>query len=178
MYEDEFDWNDHEKNIKIEIPSKYKIRVIDDLELRIELEKIINELPQKYLAIWAIENAQRFKEYFDDNLKDDTRISQGEIALNNRIKGKINAFELRKVGFVINGLAKESKTHIGKYAARVFVQAVSVGHMRGHAIVSSDYGVKVINILYPDNNEKIIEERNAQINLAREVSRIYENKKD
>lgn len=41
--------------------------------------------------------------------------------------------------------------------------------MRGHAIVSSDYAVKVINLL--NNNSKIeaSNERNKQIDLAKSV---------
>ena len=65
----DFAWNDHEKNQRIKIPSPYKIKILDDLSLRIELETILSELPQKQLANWAITNSQRFKQYFDNKLK-------------------------------------------------------------------------------------------------------------
>lgn len=57
----DFFWNDHEKEQPVIIPSPYKIKILDDVSLRIELETILNKLPQKYLALWAIDNAQRFK---------------------------------------------------------------------------------------------------------------------
>ena len=75
----DFAWNDHEKKQPVKIPTPYKIKIIDDLSLRIELETILNNLPQKQLAKWAIENAQKFKQYFDNNLQNDDRIT-GSVA--------------------------------------------------------------------------------------------------
>lgn len=86
----DYAWNEFEKNSylngEIKIPAKYKIKIDDDLEKRIELELIL-------------ENA--------------------------------------------------------------------TGHMRGHAIVSSDYAIKVINLKYTNNYNIVINERNIQIELAK-----------
>ena len=167
----DFAWNDHEKNQRINIPSPYKIKILDDLSLRIELETILNELPQKQLANWAITNSQRFKQYFDNKLKADKRIKETEKVLENRINGTCSAYHLRKAGFLANELAKESETEISKYSARVFAQSIAVGHMRGHAIVSSDYAIKVINIIYPNSLERVIAEREKQIVIAKQISK-------
>lgn len=40
--------------------------------------------------------------------------------------------------------------------------------MRGHAIVSADYAVKVINLQSPDDKQAVIRERKQQIELATE----------
>ena len=50
----------------------------------------------------------------------------------------------------------------------------ATGHMRGHAIVSSDYAIKVINILFPNDNLKVEEERNRQIELANQIIKEYD----
>lgn len=167
----DFAWNDHEKKQPVKIPTPYKIKIIDDLSLRIELETILNNLPQKKLAKWAIENAQKFKQYFDNNLQNDDRITQAENVLENRINDTCNAYLLRQAGFLANELAKESETEISKYSARVFAQAIAVGHMRGHAIVSSDYAIKVINLIYPNSLEHVIAEREKQIVIAKKISK-------
>lgn len=76
---------------------------------------------------------------------------------------------LRNAGFLANKLGQMSKNDLSKYSARVFAQAIATGHMRGHAIVSSDYAIKAINILFPDNRIKVIEERERQIELAKNL---------
>ena len=96
----DYAWNEFEKssylNGEIKIPSKYKIKINDDLEKRIELELILEKLPQYYLSYWAITNAKR---YIDDininneNLKNSI-IEETLKALENRIEGKINAYNL------------------------------------------------------------------------------------
>ncbi|EGG91220.1 hypothetical protein HMPREF0491_00401 [Lachnospiraceae oral taxon 107 str. F0167] len=169
----DYAWNEFEKssylNGEIKIPSKYKIKINDDLEKRIELELILEKLPQYYLSYWAITNAKR---YIDDininneNLKNSI-IEETLKALENRIEGKINAYNLRKAGFLANTLSKKSVSEVSKYAARVFAQAIATGHMRGHAIVSSDYAIKVINLKYTNNYNIVINERNIQIELAK-----------
>ncbi|MDK2819871.1 MAG: hypothetical protein KFW07_03475 [Mycoplasmataceae bacterium] len=45
---------------------------------------------------------------------------------------------------------------------RVVGHSISIGHMPEHAIVASDYAVKLINIIYNDQ-ENIINERQWQI---------------
>lgn len=37
------------------LPSPYKLKILDDGQKRLELEQILVQLPQKYLALWAIE---------------------------------------------------------------------------------------------------------------------------
>ena len=49
------------------------------------------------------------------------------------------------------------------------MQAIATGHMRGHAVVSSDYAIKVMNLLFPDTMEKVEEERNRQIAIANQI---------
>lgn len=173
----EYSHNRHEQILKennsIEIPAKYKIKIVDNIELRIELEKILEELPQSYLAKWSLENAHSYLNYLDEHLKNDTRIKDTERALYDLFEDKLSVYELRKNGFLANKLGQESITEISKYSARVFAQSIASGHMRAHAIVSSDYGIKVINLLYPEDDKAVIKERNNQINLAKKYLERY-----
>ena len=63
-------------------------------------------------------------------------------------------------------LSQQARSSVSKYAARIFAQAVATAHMRGHAVVSADYAVKVVNLLSPDDIEAVRKEREKQIELA------------
>ena len=52
---------------------------------------------------------------------------------------------------------------------RVAGHAAATAHMREHAMVVSDYAVKVINLLYPDRMDMVKTERQRQITLLKEV---------
>ncbi len=71
--------------------------------------------------------------------------------------------DVRQAGFKIHQLAKSSQDIVTQTALRVVGQAVAAGHMREHAMVSSDYAVKVINLLFPNDINAVRQERFWQI---------------
>lgn len=171
---EEYAWNNHEQKIKEKYGFTYsspKIKIVDNIELRNQLEETLEKLPQKFLAKWALNVALEHLDYLDQQLVNDPRITLGIETLEKRINGDIRAFDLRKVGFIVNELAKESTTEASKYAARSFAQAIATGHMRGHAIVSSDYAVKLVN--YISNKSSVApmatKERERQLRIAEEL---------
>ncbi|UXV32357.1 putative immunity protein [Mammaliicoccus sciuri] len=68
-----------------------------------------------------------------------------------------------------NQLSQRSLTEQSKFAARVYAQAIATEHMRGHAIVSSDYAVKVMNVISTNDLKLVTEERNKQIHIAKDI---------
>ncbi|WP_340003379.1 putative immunity protein [Paenibacillus sp. FSL K6-0276] len=171
---EEYAWNKHEQQLKETNEFTYsspKIKIVDNNELRNQLEETLEKLPQKLLAKWALRIAVEHLSYLDDYLVNDPRIDLGIETLEKRITGDIRAFDLRKIGFIVNELAKESTTEVSKYAARSFAQAIATGHMRGHAMVSSDYAVKLVN--YISNNSSVAEaatkERERQLRIIEEL---------
>ncbi|MFD0587250.1 putative immunity protein [Paenibacillus sp. GCM10027627] len=165
---DEYAWNKHEQKIKEQTKfsySKPKIKIYDNTELRNKIEEELERLPQKLLSQWALKVATPYLDYLDNHLKDDPRINLGIETLEKRIEGSIRAYDLRKVGFTVNELAKESKSNVSKYSARSFAQAIATGHMRGHAMVSSDYAIKVVNTLTTGSLDASTNERERQIKL-------------
>lgn len=107
---DDYAWNKHEQKVKEEQTefkhSNPKIKIIDNTELRNKIEEALEKMSQKLLAQWALKVATPYLDYFDNHLKDDSRINLGIETLQNRIDGSIRAFDLRKVGFIVNELAK------------------------------------------------------------------------
>ena len=71
--------------------------------------------------------------------------------------------DVRQAGFKIHALTKETEDVLYITVLRVIGQAVGTGHMREHAMVASDYAIKVVNLLQPGNKEAIITEREWQI---------------
>lgn len=52
---------------------------------------------------------------------------------------------------------------------RTVGQAVSVGHMKEHAIVCSDYAIKTVQLYSSNNIERITEERHWQIEELQKI---------
>lgn len=170
---EEYAWNKHEQKMKAEQKEyKYsspKIKMIDNVELRNEIEVALEKMPQKFLAQWALKVAAANLTHLDSHLRNDPRINLGKETLKKRIDGSISAYELRNVGFVVNELAKESKSDVSKYSARSFAQAIATGHMRGHALVSSDYAIKVQNLITKNSLAASTNERERQLKIIEEL---------
>ena len=172
MKSEDYAWNAHERecyeNGQVSLPSPYKLKILDDGQKRLELEQILVELPQQQLAQWAMEHATRFIALIDaeDESEKQKILTQVRAIFQARLDGRASAYELRQAGFLANKLSQQAQSQIGKYAARVFAQAVATGHMRGHAIVAADYAIKVRNLRSPDDLQRAGKEREGQIELA------------
>lgn len=75
--------------------------------------------------------------------------------------------DVRQAGFKIHKLARESKDEISELIYRTIGQAVASGHMKEHGMIASDYTIKLINAIYPNDLEKAKEERLNQINYIK-----------
>lgn len=172
MKSEDYAWNAHERecyeNGQVSLPSPYKLKILDDGQKRLELEQILVELPQQQLAQWAMQHATRFIALIDigDDLKKQQILTQVQEVFEARLAGNVSAYELRKAGFLAQKLSQQAKLPVRKYAARVFAQAVATAHMRGHAIVSADYAVKVVSLLSPADIVAVGKEREKQIASA------------
>lgn len=171
MKPEEYSWNEWERkryiNGEVKVPSEYKIKVTDIPQKRLELEKLLEQLPHKEVARWAVENARDFIEDIENFADKESILEETLNVFQQRLEGKISAYQLRQAGFLANTLSKRSKADISKFAARVYAQAIASAHMRGHAMVSSDYAIKVIQLKDPKDLDRVRVERERQIALAR-----------
>ena len=172
MKPEEYSWNGWERNRYIngdvKVPSEYKIKVTDIPQKRLELEKLLEQLPHKEVARWAVENTRRFIEDIESFADKESILEETLNVFQQRLEGKISAYQLRQAGFLANTLSKRSKADISKFAARVYAQAIASAHMRGHAMVSSDYAIKVIQLKDPKDIDRVRVERERQISLAQD----------
>ena len=76
--------------------------------------------------------------------------------------------DVRQVGFAVHKLARQASDELTTAVLRVVGQVIGTGHMPDHAMVASDYAIKVINLLYPSDRAAITHERQWQVRVMRE----------
>lgn len=145
------------------MPTKSKIKITDNLELRAEIDSLFESTAQVTLAKWAIECAKHVLPLANSEDIDITDIYEGMLINQLWQDGKASVNEVIKAGFKIHAVARQCQTEIAKTVFRAVGHAVAVGHMREHAMVCSDYAIKSIQLAYPKDSEKITIERQWQL---------------
>lgn len=145
------------------MPTKPKIKISDNSELRTEIDKLYELTEQVALAKWAIECAKHILPLSEIENIDLSVIKSGFMTNYLWQIGEASVCEVRQAAFEIHAIARNCKTEIGKSSIRTAGQAVAVGHMREHAMVCSDYAIKTVQMSFPNDNEKITEERTWQL---------------
>ena len=144
--------------------SKTKIKIIDNASLRAEIDELYEQTNQINLAKWAINCAKHVLPLTEFEIIDMSFVEKG-FKINELWQlGKASVHEVRQAGFKIHEVARQCKSEIAKNAIRTVGQAVGVGHMREHAMVCSDYAIKTIQLAFPDQIDKISQERQWQLN--------------
>lgn len=147
-----------------------KINLLDDDELRNQIDALYEIQPQITIAKWSLEIAKR--SICICNICEN---SFPEVAEGFRINemwqaGKARMHEVRQAGFAIHKVARAQTDELLTVTFRVIGQAVASGHMKEHGMVASDYAIKLINLMYPCDMSKVIEERQWQLSKLDELS--------
>ncbi len=151
------------------MPTKPKIKIDDNSELRLEIDKLYELTEQIELAKWAISCAKHILPLSQVEGIEMTDVENG-IRINELWQiGRASVSEVRQAGFKIHAIARNCETEVAKNAIRTVGQAVGVGHMKEHAMVCSDYAIKTIQLAYPNAKERITEEREWQLKALKEI---------
>lgn len=143
--------------------SKPKIKIVDDAELRNEIVENTELLDQIELAKWAISVAEHILPYLEQEFPQDAKILNA-IKINKLWqKDEATVHQVRQAGFKVHQVARQCKEETARAAARAVGQAIGVGHMRGHAMVATDYAIKTINHAFNNDLKKAREEREWQL---------------
>lgn len=147
----------------IAIATVAKIKISDNVELRRKLDQIYEERSQIELAKWTLQLSKYIFSLIEYDYENDSIIVEG-FAINEKWQiGEARMHDVRQAGFKVHKLARESKDTVLQAAFRVAGQAIGTGHMREHAMVASDYAIKVVNLKYPKDMEAVKELREWQI---------------
>lgn len=143
--------------------SKPKIKIVDHTGLRNEIDKATDLVSKVDLAKWAILVARHVLTYLEQEFPDNEKIANGFKVNELWQKGEATVHQVRQAGFKVHEVARECQSESARAAARAAGQAVGVGHMRGHAMVASDYAIKAVGIDSHEDINRITEEREWQL---------------
>lgn len=143
--------------------TRTKIKISDDIELRRILDDEYGKSSQIKLCRYALLLATHILTMIGYGDMDNPIIKEGYAVNESWQKGDARMHDVRQAGFQIHQLAKNSKNIVAQTALRVVGQAVAAAHMPEHAMVASDYAIKVINLLFPNDVNAVRQERLWQI---------------
>lgn len=143
--------------------TKVKIKIIDNIELRKEIDELYENMDQVSIAKWSLSLAKHILNISDIDYETIDEVVEG-FRINELWQiGEARTHDIRQAGFRIHKIARESNSEIKKTALRVVGQAVGSGHMKEHAMVASDYAIKAIGLISSNNMEAITLERERQL---------------
>ena len=144
--------------------TKVKIKIEDNSELRTKIDELYKKTNQVDLAKWSLLMAKHILDIVDIDYHSVEEIVNGFKVNELWQIGEARMHDVRQAGFKIHKLARDSDSDIKKTALRVVGHAVGSGHMREHAMVASDYTIKTINLISPNDYDAITKEREWQLN--------------
>lgn len=151
------------------MPTKVKIKIVDNNQLRAEIDEVYEKMSQVDLAKWSLLLATHILDIVGIDYNSVDEIAEGFNVNELWQAGKARMHDVRQAGFKIHKLARECENEIKKTALRVAGQAVGSGHMREHAMVASDYAIKTIDLISSNNIEAITKEREWQLNELKKI---------
>jgi len=153
--------------------TKVKIKIQDDIELRLKIDKLYEKTSQIDLSKWSILIAKHILNIVEIDYHSIDEIVNG-FKINELWQvGEARMHDVRQASLKIHKLARESDSEIKKTAFRVVGQTVATGHMKEHAMVASDYAVKTINLIGPNDFNAINQEREWQYKELKAIKLIY-----
>lgn len=139
------------------------IKIIDDHIIRNSILDLFKNKTHQQVNLWSIEIVLSVLDFIEFSNSEINLINEG-IKLNEKWRNNlVRVYDIRQIGFKIHSLAKIEMNDIKKVALRTIGQAISSAHMKEHAIVSADYHIKLMNLFYKDDLEKVIITRKKQL---------------
>ena len=83
--------------------------------------------------------------------------------------GKAKFQDARDVADVVLRLARDEKDPVRVKVLRVMAQVANTPHVKRHALIASDYAVKLVNVMHPGDFGAVRAERETQIALMESV---------
>ena len=144
------------------------IKKIDDIpELKEQLIAIFETKSHKDISRYSLLLATHILSLTDTPLDD--AIKECFYISRKWQEGKAKFQEARQVAFMIHRLARAEKDPIKVKVLRVMGQVAATPHVKRHALIASDYAIKLINLMYSKKFEEVIKERKIQIELMKSV---------
>ena len=121
-----------------------KIRIYDNPELRNELDELYEIANQVLLAQWASLLAKHILDFARVDYSNIEVILNSFNISRDWQNGLVSVHDVRQSGFRVHQIARQTEDIVERTIYRVVDQSVAVFHMPEHAMVASDYAVKVV----------------------------------
>lgn len=142
---------------------------IEDIpELRNEFIKIFDTKNKNDMARFGLKYAKHILEItgFEPN----NELLAGFDAVQEWIDGKTNYHKARNIAFTdLYKEVKESNDLTKKNFVKTMAQLTCIPHVKAHGLWGSDMAITLINAMYPNNLDKVKEEREVQIKLLKNI---------
>lgn len=152
--------------------TRTKIKISDHIGLHRILDDEYEKSSQVKLCKYALLLATHILTTIEYDDMDNPTIKVGYAMNESWQNGNARVQDVRKAGLQIHQLARNSQNIVTQTALRVVGHAVATGHMSEHAMVASDYAIKVINLLFPNDINAVKQERLWQIKNLRDIEDI------
>lgn len=149
--------------------TRTKIKISDDIKLRKMLDAEYEKSSQVKLCKYALLLATHILTIIEYDDMNNSIIRNGYAVNEKWQKGNARMHDVRQAGFQIHQMAKNSEDNVIQTALRAVGQAVATAHMTEHAMVASDYAIKVINLLFPNDMNVVRQERLWQIEQLKNI---------
>jgi len=109
-----------------------------------EMSELVAKADKQILIRWASECAERVLHYYEELYPNDRRPHLALKSFKDYLNGKIRFKEFRKLILETHRIARETENLPARFAVRAVAQAVSVGHVKEHALGTAWYAAKAV----------------------------------
>jgi hypothetical protein len=124
----------------------------------IERGGLLDTQTHRSLVLWSARCAERVLMLFEQECPNDSRPTEAIAAARSWVRGGISVAEARRFSSAAHAAAREA-TGAAREAARAAGHAVATAHMADHQLGGPWYALRALRAAYPDNLEKVAEER-------------------
>ena len=143
--------------------TRRKIKVLDSDDLRKQLDSYYQAASQETCARFGRDLVEHLIELTGSQVGQEPDIEAGWAVSQACLAGQTRMHDVRQAGFKIHALAKQAENPLEQALLRVIGHAVATSHMKEHAMVASDYAIKLINLAYRDDLAVVQKERQWQL---------------
>lgn len=154
------------------MPTRCKIKIKDNNIVRSKIDTLYKKLDQRQATQWALTIASRIADLTHIDIEHNEVLKEWLQVNTSWQEWKSNMHQVRQSAFAIHALARNADSELHKNALRTLGQAVSSGHMKEHAMITSDYAIKTVGILKDYNEDAITQERLLQIKEIEDLNNI------
>lgn len=143
-------------------------KIEDITELRNEFIAVFDTKDKTEMARFGLSYAKHILKI--TGFAANNELLAGFEAVQEWIDGKANYHKARNIAFTdLYKEVRESNDLIKKNFVKTMAQLICIPHVKAHGLWGSDMAITLINAMYPNNLDKVKEEREIQIKLLKSI---------